>query len=263
MSKVQLILIICTLVLGPVGSARAQTCVCDFTSEELEQSFDSVVLCATNPASCLCAEAIPTVSEWGLVIVTLLGLTAGTMMIGHRRRESKAFGCMLLLVSMGSLSFWAAPVVFGHTARHGTAFTHSHPTQEGTREFTDDEKACINQEILGKYEGIEKVSGPSVKFNCAGHALDASGSYIKSAAVALALIDSLYDKQPAGTDAQEGDRITYKDGAGNLIHVGIVTGVDEEGNVTEVTSKWGPKGVYKHPPATVPPSYGTNRNLWR
>ena len=34
-------------------------------------------------ASC---EAIPTVSEWGLIVMTLLGCTAGTIIFGRRKR---------------------------------------------------------------------------------------------------------------------------------------------------------------------------------
>ena len=35
-------------------------------------------------------EAIPTVSEWGLIVLTLLGMTAGTVMFGRRRRPAAA-----------------------------------------------------------------------------------------------------------------------------------------------------------------------------
>lgn len=39
---------------------------------------------------CECTEPIPTVSEWGLIILTLLGLTAGTIVFGRRRRAAAA-----------------------------------------------------------------------------------------------------------------------------------------------------------------------------
>ena len=35
-------------------------------------------------------DPIPTVSEWGLIVITLLGLTAGTIVIGRRRRAAAA-----------------------------------------------------------------------------------------------------------------------------------------------------------------------------
>ena len=34
--------------------------------------------------------AIPTVSEWGLIVITLLMLTAGTVVLGRRRRAAAA-----------------------------------------------------------------------------------------------------------------------------------------------------------------------------
>ena len=40
----------------------------------------------TCPADC--ADAIPTVSEWGLIVMTLLLLTAGTIVFGRRRRPA-------------------------------------------------------------------------------------------------------------------------------------------------------------------------------
>ena len=38
----------------------------------------------------VCAAQIPTVSEWGLIVITLLGLTAGTVIFGRRRRPAAA-----------------------------------------------------------------------------------------------------------------------------------------------------------------------------
>ncbi len=37
-----------------------------------------------------CEPAIPTVSEWGLIVMTLLALTAGTIVFGRRRRAAMA-----------------------------------------------------------------------------------------------------------------------------------------------------------------------------
>lgn len=56
---------------------------------------------------------------------------------------------------------------------------------------------------------------------------------------------------------QVGDRVIYFKAGTNGIeatHSGIVTGVSN-GNVTEVTSKWGEAGVYQHAPGDVPPIY--------
>lgn len=38
--------------------------------------------CATN---CLCVDGIPAVSEWGLAVLTLIGLVSGTILFGRRR----------------------------------------------------------------------------------------------------------------------------------------------------------------------------------
>ncbi|MCH8147231.1 MAG: hypothetical protein IH987_04450 [Planctomycetes bacterium] len=44
-----------------------------------------------DAASCqLVTEIIPTVSEWGLIVMTVLGLTAGTILYGRRRRPAAA-----------------------------------------------------------------------------------------------------------------------------------------------------------------------------
>ena len=36
------------------------------------------------------AAEIPTVSEWGLIVLTLLGMTAGTIILARRRRPATA-----------------------------------------------------------------------------------------------------------------------------------------------------------------------------
>ncbi len=57
--------------------------------------------CETCPEDCLCEEGevcvdgecvniIPTVSEWGLIIMALLLLTAGTIVFARRRRPAVA-----------------------------------------------------------------------------------------------------------------------------------------------------------------------------
>jgi len=55
-----------------------------------------------------------------------------------------------------------------------------------------------------------------------------------------------------------GDRIAYYDKQGNLVHAGIVTEVDKDGNTTRVESKFGPGPlVSHHPRQTVDPTNGT------
>ena len=61
---------------------------------------------------------------------------------------------------------------------------------------------------------------------------------------------------------QVGDRVIYynTDDNGKVVptHSAVVTKVDKNGNTTQVTSKWGEFGVYKHHPRDVPSSYSVD-----
>lgn len=62
------------------------------------------------------------------------------------------------------------------------------------------------------------------------------------------------------TPKQIGDRVLYYNFVHNVLvitHSGVVSQVDANGQPTEITSKWGQEGVYKHHPQDVPPSYGS------
>lgn len=51
----------------------------------------SLVAClSVEPAFAGQDQPIPTVSEWGLVVMTLLGMNAGTIMLGRRRKSRSA-----------------------------------------------------------------------------------------------------------------------------------------------------------------------------
>ena len=52
------------------------------------QTFHEEALCAD--ADVVCGEAVPTVSEWGLIVMTLLGCTLGTILYGRRRAARTA-----------------------------------------------------------------------------------------------------------------------------------------------------------------------------
>jgi cysteine-rich repeat protein len=55
------------------------------TSEECDGTAGTCAsgsYCGTN---CLCIEGIPAVSEWGLAVLTLIGLVSGTILFGRRR----------------------------------------------------------------------------------------------------------------------------------------------------------------------------------
>ncbi|MCH8150396.1 MAG: hypothetical protein IH987_20860 [Planctomycetes bacterium] len=55
----------------------------DITAEDITSDPSLVVASMTTSES----HAIPTVSEWGLVVITLLGLATGTILYGRRRTQ--------------------------------------------------------------------------------------------------------------------------------------------------------------------------------
>lgn len=75
-----------------------------------------------------------------------------------------------------------------------------------------------------------------------------------------------YHNVPASDPIKVGDRVIYYQdtgiGDGYPIHSGIVTGVDENGRATEVTSKWGDGPLKKHHPANTDGNYGDNRKYY-
>jgi cysteine-rich repeat protein len=56
------------------GDGCSSTCI-------IEDGWD----CTGEPSVCM-PSGIPTVSEWGMVVMTLLVLTAGTLVLAGRRR---------------------------------------------------------------------------------------------------------------------------------------------------------------------------------
>ncbi len=65
-----------------VASALGQVC----GNEICEAGED----CESCPADCGPCGDIPTVSEWGLIVMLLLALTAGTIVFARRRRPAVA-----------------------------------------------------------------------------------------------------------------------------------------------------------------------------
>ena len=63
--------------------------VCELENEEQCDNGDDAACPGRCRSNCTCGPApdIPTVSEWGLAVLTLLGLTIGTILLGRRRRE--------------------------------------------------------------------------------------------------------------------------------------------------------------------------------
>lgn len=65
-------------------------CQDDMTAGECAAAGGSFQGDETTCENIVCPEAVPTVSEWGLIIMTLLLLTAGTIVFGRRRRPAVA-----------------------------------------------------------------------------------------------------------------------------------------------------------------------------
>ncbi len=75
---------------GPTGAC----CLPDKSCLELAEGLCDAAEGRFQGEGSLCSEvecaAIPTVSEWGLIVTTLLGMTVGTIIFGRRRRPAAA-----------------------------------------------------------------------------------------------------------------------------------------------------------------------------
>jgi hypothetical protein len=97
---------------------------------------------------------------------------------------------------------------------------------------------------------------PSDAYDCHGWTFTGGAKWINNDQVQKILDFNCYSSVAAG-GVMAGDLVVYRDAGGNITHTGIVTAVDVAGNATEVESKWGALGRYRHSPSRVPASYGT------
>ena len=118
--------------------------------------------------------------------------------------------------------------------------------------FTDAQKAMVDTSVTAVYP--KNVPMPA---NAADPAYDCHGLTFKSSKLRIdnpgvqKILDDQGWKPPADGKAKVGDIVVYrKDGA--ITHSGTVTAVDDAGKVTQVLSKWGSLGIYKHAPDDVP-----------
>jgi hypothetical protein len=98
-------------------------------------------------------------------------------------------------------------------------------------------------------------SPPTNSYDCHGLTFKGKKLWIDDDQVDKILTDQEW-KAPADGKAKVGDIVVYRK-AGKVTHTGVVTMVDQNGMVTQVLSKWGARGDYKHAPDDVPASYGT------
>jgi hypothetical protein len=122
-------------------------------------------------------------------------------------------------------------------------------------EFTNSEKDMINSDVGMNHPSARILGDPSHAYDCHGFTFKAGSVWIDDNQVDKILVDQGW-KIPADGKAKVDDIVIYRDAFGNVTHSGIVTGIDGQGNVTRVVSKWGSEGRYIHDPNDVPSSYG-------
>ena len=109
------------------------------------------------------------------------------------------------------------------------------------------------QELTQK---VIRIAGPDAACNCHGWVFTGGQYGVSSLDVDKILADNNYQLVP---EAGEGDIIVYRDGLGQVQHSGLVRFVGTDGLVL-VESKWGPLGLFMHPPKEQP--YGERFNFY-
>ena len=105
-----------------------------------------------------------------------------------------------------------------------------------------------------------EVAPASYLYDCHGWTFTGGEKWINNDQVPTILEDNGYSAVSGG-QAQVGDLVIYRE-FGKIKRSGIVTAVDGAGNATQIESKWGCYGLYRHPPWVVPAGYG-EPEYWR
>ena len=108
---------------------------------------------------------------------------------------------------------------------------------------------------MGLLDKVEQVAPPSDRYDCHGWVFTGGEKWINNDQVQQIIDDNGYIIIPPGA-VEVGDLVIYRDDEGNITHSGVVTAVDENGQPTQIESKWGSLGRYLHGPGDVPDSYG-------
>lgn len=240
-------------------SAKAQ-CVNGLTLDQLLSSSNDT-FCSVTPSALCVSDGVPTVSTWGLVVTGILILLGATLLLRKRSRRA-AFSLLCVFLFIGS-SYWAfsrSSVALAHNIQTslGNLIAHHHRPRPNEREFTDAEKTCINDALEDAFPNATRTGEPTITTDCHGETFDDGNCWINDEEVQQVLDD---DYVVVAGAKQVGDIVVYRDADGNITHSGTVTAVDGNGNVTEVESKWGSGGKYKHAVDETP--YGTNIEYYR
>jgi hypothetical protein len=138
--------------------------------------------------------------------------------------------------------------------------------------LTEPQKKAILDGVRANHPSIPAAgnSDPTGDYDCHGLTFKSSQLWIDDTEVDKILTDQKWKLVLGPVDkAKVGDIVIYRNPDANtashptdITHSGIVTKVDANGAVTEVLSKWGAAGDYKHAPSDVPPIYtGTKGKL--
>jgi hypothetical protein len=253
-----LIVLVGVLFLSFVSTSVHAQCVNGLnTATDISQSDDSTFCSVTT--SDICVTALPSLGRTSLLLLAGLLLCAGALTF--RRRRALGIWLWVLSTAAAGGSIWqpTLPDAIAHVKNTGLGnpITHFHRPTVGERNFTAAEVTCINTHFDTAFPGATRTGGATITFDCHGLTFDANASWINNDQVAQILAD---DYALVGGVKMVGDVIVYKDGGGNIIHTGKVTMV-AAGVATEIESKWGSAGTYKHAPGTSP--YGGNITYYR
>ena len=104
---------------------------------------------------------------------------------------------------------------------------------------------------------VIRLSGPASQSNCHGWVFAGGNWGVSGTEVDDILTDNGYS---AVTEAAPGDIVVYRDHQGAIRHTGLVRLVGSDG-VVLIESKWGPMGLYLHPPESQP--WGRDYDFYR
>jgi hypothetical protein len=190
---------------------------------------------------------LPSPFQAGALLFLALAFSGGLLIALRQRQWAWSPAVVVLLVA--NLGLWGAVGLGAHnlTTSKGNPIAHSHNPETVTPAQKEFMEASDAQLIPGK-RTVE--APPSSTYDCHGKTFDAEASWINDDQVEKILNDDGYKPVPAG-GARLGDVVVYRNN-GQVTHSGIVTGIDSDGNVTEVCSKWGKGFEYRHAPNEVP-----------
>jgi hypothetical protein len=117
----------------------------------------------------------------------------------------------------------------------------------GESESLEENEKLVLAEEHFMYQVI-RLAKPDLTCNCHGWVFTGGRAGIPSSQVDAILLDNGYVEVLAPED---GDLVVYRYANGTAIHTGLVRYVGSDG-VILIESKWGPLGVYLHPPEAQP-----------